>query len=139
MPKRVLRTTKINVNEIGIDEDTLLKLEHLYIEFENQSRNAVEEQRKAASAQADANVALAHAQKALMGFLTEVSKHNSTVACEPYWLRPYRNEKGQMILESPFTMKDQRAAARAMHRQISAINKEDPEEYDDIFGEEEQN
>jgi hypothetical protein len=40
------------------------------------------------------------------------------VATERNWLPPFKNAEGQICIENPFTIRDQRVAARAMHSKV---------------------
>ncbi len=139
MRKRVFRTTKVNLSELFRDDpDVLEKVEMAYIDFENHRRKAVEDARLAASAKADADISSAQVLKSQMDFLTLVTRHEPEpkVATEAGWLPPYRNSSGQIILECPVTMRDQRILSRAVKAQVS----KQVEEIDDsdLFDDEEE-
>ena len=68
---------------------------------------------------AQANMAAAQAQSSFLAFLRLGSAYSTLVATERNWLPPFRNSDGDICIENPFTLRDQRVAARVMHSNLS--------------------
>lgn len=112
MARRVFRTTKVNLTQDLSSEDRE-KLEGRFIELEGYRKLAVEKARVAASVQADAIIARAQSSKSLVDFLSLAGDINGKVATEEQWFPPYKNKDGDIILECPMTLQDQRVLTRA--------------------------
>jgi hypothetical protein len=135
--RKAIRMTKVNLSELvkGSDEDRQV-LETRHIELEGSRRLAVEAERASALAASKAQIARAQANQAHIEFLTFAGNLSNTVATEHNWLPPFRNKDGEICIESPFTIREQRAAAHAMHNQIAKQATDDDGDQPDIFEDE---
>lgn len=132
MPRRIFRITKVNLTK-GLSQEDKEQIELKFMEVEGFRKLAVEKARIAASYQADAQIASAQAAKALADFLTLAGNHSNLVATEIHWLPPYRNSEGDLIIECPMTMREQRVAIRAAKSQMNKEVDESDLDIDDVF------
>jgi hypothetical protein len=131
MARRIFKITKVNLTKDMVGEDRE-QLELKFMEVEGYRKLAVEKARIAASHQADAQIASAQATKALADFLSLAGSHSNLVATEISWLPPYRNNEGDIVIECPMTMREQRAAVRVAKSQMNRQADEDID-MDDVF------
>jgi len=139
--EKVLRMTRVNISELvrntGSAED-LEKLHEIYSEFCALMRIRTELRRKQILAESQAKQAMAEADKAeaqmiaaMTKFLEYASNYSNVVASEANWLPPMTNQNGDIILESPFTLRDSRNAMVAAHKEMMKLV--DPEDLDIRF------
>ena len=133
MANKSIRITKVNltklVNEQGgsIDE-----LESAYASLQISLSISTELDRAAQAAEAQAsitrakaNIGAAEAQASFLSFLRLGSSSSTLIATERNWLPPFRSTDGDICIENPFTLRDQRVAARAMHNNLAKQGGED--------------
>jgi len=96
-------------------------------------RAAAEAEASASMIRAQANMAAAQAQSSFLAFLRLGSAYSTLVATERNWLPPFRNSDGDICIENPFTLRDQRVAARVMHSNLSKQAGGDDDSGLDIF------
>lgn len=138
MPKpKQLKRTKVDLTDLlaGQEED-LAKIEFALIEAQGLTRDAIRVRREASIAELNAQVADARAQAAYIKLVLLASEHSNTVAEEPVWMKPYRSSEGHIMLETIFTQREQRLAARVAHKQLQNMVNND--EFKDLFEEEEE-
>ena len=138
MAKRPIRTTKYKLSEIkAAHPESFEELTELFNEFERYKTTLVEEYRKTAEAIADLDISKAMATKSMGKFLRKAGESIPMVSVEPQWWI-YRNKEGEIILESAFTEREYRNAARAqkagLAREIQAEDGADLFEDDDADG-----
>jgi len=136
------RMTKVKLSElVQEDPEARQRLENLFMNLQGFQKIYVEKRRFEQLAQCGAEVAKAQMIQAFMSMLTFAGEYSNMVATEANWLPPFRDAEGQIVLESPFTMRDQRVAARAMHSQMSkqAAESGGDDDLDNIFEDDDEN
>ena len=131
-PNRMTRMTRLDITaEASIPEEDRLTLQAEFYEYQMHQKEFVRLQRLA-------QVAQMKAATSLVSFFSHVGDMNDLVATEPNWLPPFVNKDGHLILETPFTQRDQRLAMRAAHKQMTqaAQDPNDDRIDPDLFGEE---
>lgn len=136
------RPTLVNLSELVRQmksEDAAQTLENLYGQMQALMRIHTEKRREQMLAEAETQRRRAEADKAqaevnsyLLQLLQFAGSISDLVSVEPMWLPPYRNSQGDIILECPFTMRDQRTAVRAMRKELER----QAEDIDIDFGDE---
>ncbi len=117
---QVLRMTTVNLSQqIKGDPETSEKLFNLYTKVTCLRKEAVKQQRLAMIVQARAAVAMAATQEALSEFMSFSGEISEKVAVEANWLPPFTGSDGDIMVESPYTQRDQRIAARVAYNQLS--------------------
>lgn len=101
------------------NENASMQLNHLYSALNVFRREAVKAQRAAACAQAAATIAMGQMEQAMSDFMSFAGDLSEKVAIEPNWLPPLVNNEGHIILETPYTERNNRIAVRAAHHQMS--------------------
>jgi hypothetical protein len=127
MARKSIRITKVNLTDlINQQGGAVEELESAFATLQGSLTISTEKDRAAQAAEAaasitraQANMAAAEAQASFLAFLRLGSAYSTLVATERNWLPPFRNTDGQICIENPFTLRDQRVAARAMHSNLS--------------------
>ena len=125
--RRSIRITKVNLTHLiaeqGGEADAL---ENAFLELQTsltisteKDRDAAEAESTAAVVRAEANIAQAKTAGSFLRFLRLASGCSNLVATERNWMPPFRDKDGNICIENPFTLRDQRAAAHAMHNQLA--------------------
>ena len=141
MARKSVRITKVNLSDlIRQQHGQVEELESAYAALQGSLTISTEKDRAAAEAEASAsmiraqaNMAAAQAQSSFLGFLRLGSAYSTLVATERNWLPPFRNSDGDICIENPFTLRDQRVAARVMHSNLSKQAGGDDDSGLDIF------
>lgn len=138
------RPTLVNLSEMVRrmnSEEAMETLENLYGQMQALMRIHTEKRREQMLAEAEMQRKRAEADKAqaevnsyLLQLLQFASSISDLVSVEPVWLPPYRNSQGDIILECPFTMRDQRTVMRAMKKEL--LERTEDAEIDIDFGDE---
>ncbi len=131
----IFKVTKVVLTKdmSGVDREAI---ESKFTEVEGYRRLAVEKARIAASHQADAQIAQAQATKAMSDFLSLAGTYSNLVASEVNWLPPYRNSEGEIVIECPMTMREQRAAVHVVKSQMNKQLDDDDIDTGEVFDEE---
>jgi hypothetical protein len=141
MVRKSVRITKVNLSDlIRQQHGQVEELESAYAALQGSLTISTEKDRAAAEAEASAsmiraqaNMAAAQAQSSFLAFLRLGSAYSTLVATERNWLPPFRNSDGDICIENPFTLRDQRVAARVMHSNLSKQAGGDDDSGLDIF------
>ena len=142
MARKSVRITKVNLSDlIRQQHGQVEELESAYAALQGSLTISTEKDRAAAEAEASAsmiraqaNMAAAQAQSSFLAFLRLGSAYSTLVATERNWLPPFRNSDGDICIENPFTLRDQRVAARVMHSNLAKQGGDDDSNLD-IFEE----
>ena len=117
---KILRMTTVNISElVKGNEELQSQLWNDYTGLQVASRDltaAINELRLAA---AKVSIAQGTRDIHMSQFMTTAAKVSDKVAMEPNWLPPFTNKEGDLVLESPFTQRDQRVAARVAHHNLN--------------------
>lgn len=126
--KKNTQPVLVNLSELARQagsEENLNRLEELYGQMQVLLRIHTEKRRDQQLAEsevmrkkAEADKAQAEVQTYLVQILQFAGSLSDLVNVEPVWLPPYRNSQGDIILECPFTLRDQRQAMRAAKKEM---------------------
>ena len=127
MARKSIRITKINLSALIKEQGgSVEEIESAYASLQIALSISTELDRAAQAAEATAsitrakaNIGAAEAQASFLDFLRLGSASSTLVATERNWLPPFRSTDGDICIENPFTLRDQRVAARAMHNKIA--------------------
>ena len=142
--RRSIRITKVNLTDLvrqqGGEADALdnafLELQTSLTISTEKDRAAAEAESTAAVVRAEANIAQSQTATSFLKFLRLASGYSNLVATERNWMPPFRDKDGNICIENPFTLRDQRAAAHAMHNQLAKQAGNDEGGEPDIFEDE---
>lgn len=141
--KRVYRITSVNLSKAAANTDDpskLVELESRYERLSNAQATAVKSARMAVEAQAQAEIDARKLQQENAKFLIFAGELDRTVATEGIWPTPaFKNESGDVILETPYSTRDARTATRVMHSKLADEAKQLSERFGGLFEEEEHN
>jgi hypothetical protein len=140
MARKSIRITKINLSALIKEQGgSVEEIESAYAALQIALSISTELDRAAQAAEAaasitraKANIGAAEAQASFLAFLALGSTSSTLIATERNWLPPFRSTDGDICIENPFTLRDQRVAARAMHNKL-ANNGDDDSTNLDIF------
>ena len=123
--RRIFKPIQLKIETIK-DEDVKKKLSDLYTRLEAERTLEVQANREAAKAYYEAQkfaatavTAKAKTETLQVEFLEQASQYFPLVAQEASWV-PFRNEKGEIVIESIFTRRDQRNAMRVEKAHMEA-------------------
>ena len=127
MANKSIRITKVNLTKLVNEQGgSIEELEGAYASLQIALTISTEKDRAAQAAEAaasitraQANMAAAEAQASFLSFLRLGSSSSTLIATERNWLPPFRSTDGDICIENPFTLRDQRVAARAMHNNLA--------------------
>jgi len=125
--RRSIRITKVNLTNLIKEQNCETDgLETAFLELQTSLTISTEKDRAAAEAEAtaamvrsEADIAQAQSAGSFLRFLRLASGYSNMVATERNWMPPFRDKDGNICIENPFTLRDQRAAAHAMHNQLA--------------------
>jgi hypothetical protein len=133
-----MRMTQVDLTEeLKHSTASSTELEEMFYGLEMMSQLRNEAVRAAAEAAAQAQIRVAEERLAMVKFLKFASTFSTLVATEENWLRPFKNKENHIILENPFTIRDQRLAARSLHSDIHRRAEDSNIDMDDAFGDDE--
>jgi hypothetical protein len=141
MARKSIRITKINLSALIKEQGgSVEEVESAYAVLQIALSISTELDRTAQAAEAEAsitrakaNIGAAEAQASFLAFLRLGSASSTLIATERNWLPPFRNSDGDICIENPFTLRDQRVAARVMHSNLSKQAGGDDDSGLDIF------
>lgn len=114
-----IRMERENLSALVFDEEQKMSLMNKYTALNVYRGEAVKAQREAARAQAQADIAISKVTLAINDFMAFAGELSDKVAMEPNWLPPFVNDQGEIILETPFSERNNRIAARAASSSLS--------------------
>lgn len=140
--RRVYKMTTVNLSKAAAntgDTDKLVELENRFKQLIEARARAVEASRKASIAQAAAEIAARELQQENAAFMLFAGSLDNVVATESIWPTPaFRNDSGDIILETPFSSRDTRTVTRVMHSKLADEAKDLEQRFGDMFETEEE-
>lgn len=135
------KMTKVNLTRAAAntnDPSMLAELEGRYDQLRRLQAEAVKSSRIATKAQAQAEIDARKLHMEFSDFMIYASDLDKVVATESVWpTPPFRNDTGDIILETPFSTRDARIAGRIMHSEMADKAKGISDRFSGLFEQEE--
>jgi len=130
--KRTIKITRVDLNEVA-PPDLLEQLQSLFGQLDVQRRESLKALRTAQIAAASHLAAQAQEQMLMAKFFSLAAEADGQIAVEAGCMPPFTNSNGHLIVQIPFTEREQRVLIQKAHQEMMSNNPANPEDDSIMF------